>query len=286
LYEWGWKNGKRGTPRAFSQRLWLGEDDIAGQTLLIYPEQGLGDFIQFCRYVPMAAALGARVILETPAALAALVSTLQGDFTVIEEGRRLPVFDLHCPLMSLPLAFRTTLDTLPAGSPYLHADDGRRARWRELLGQKTGPRIGVVWSGNPRHNKDHERSIPFVLMQPLFNLTMEFHALQNDIRAGDLESVSRCRNLRLHREGLTDFAETAALVQEMDVVIAVDTAVAHLAGALGKDVWILLPFSPDYRWMLDRLDSPWYPTAKLFRQRAVGEWEGVVADVAARLKRL
>lgn len=285
LYEWGWQNGKRGTPRNFPQRRWLGEDAIAGKVLLIHPEQGLGDFVQFCRYVPLAAALGARVVLETPSALVPLVSTLDGDCTVIEKGQRLPAFDLHCPVMSLPLAFKTTLATIPATVPYLRADEEKCALWRQRLGAKGKPRIGIAWSGNARHNNDHQRSIPFALLQPLFSLPVEFHALQNEIRANDAAVVARCMQLHSHQAELTDFAETAALIEAMDVVLAVDTAVAHVAGALGKEVWILLPFSADYRWMFNRSDSPWYPTARLFRQPAPGDWQSVIAAVTANLTR-
>ena len=286
LYESGWKNGKRGTLRTFPQPLWLGEDAIEGKSLLIHPEQGLGDFIQFCRYVPMAAALGARIVLETPPSLVSLASTMRVDFTVIAKGNSLPACDLHCPLMSLPLAFKTTLEALPAAVPYLYADEEKRLRWRRRLGEKSRPRIGVAWSGNARHKNDHKRSLPFDLLQPLFHLPMEFHSLQNDIKASDLALVSKCGDMRLHQTELLDFADTAALIQEMDVVISADTAVCHLAGALGKAVWIMLPFAPDYRWMLNRSDSPWYPTARLFRQPAIGDWPSVIEEVAVNLQTL
>jgi tetratricopeptide (TPR) repeat protein len=269
--------------RKFSQPLWLGDAPLTGKTLLLYGEQGFGDTVQFCRYAPMAAALGAKVILEVPAALLALVSTLRGDFTFVAAGRPLPDFDLQCPMMSLPLAFKTELDTIPADIPYLFADPIRRERWRSRLGPRTRPRIGLVWSGKPGLRPDLTRSMPFRHLLGLSGLPFEYHCLQKEIRETDRAALSDVPQIKTYTDELADFADTAALIAEMDLVISVDTSIAHVAGALGKPVWILLPWAGEWRWLLDRGDSPWYPTAELIRQTRMGDWDGVVADVSARL---
>jgi hypothetical protein len=264
--------------------LWLGHQTIVGKTLLIYAEQGLGDVIQFCRYATTVEALGAKVIVEVPAPLVPLISTLKGNFTIVEQGKPLPAFDLQCPVMSLPLAFKTSVATIPAEVPYLYADSGKQKVWQERLGNKTRIRVGLVWSGTKDHKNDHNRSIPLKLMKPLMRLPIEFHVLQKDIRSEDAVVLSQLKKMYSHQAELHDFSDTAALVQEMDLVISVDTSVAHLAGALAKSVWILLPFMPDYRWMLDRADSPWYPTATLVRQPAIGDWTSVILEITKRLE--
>jgi tetratricopeptide (TPR) repeat protein len=284
LYEWRWKGESRNHVRHFSQPLWLGQPTLAGKTLLIWPEQGLGDFIQFCRYAKMAEESGATVVLETPASLVPVVSTLKGNFTVVATGDPLPAFDFHCPVMSLPLAWQTTVETIPATDQYLYADPGKQAAWRERLGNKTRPRIGLAWSGSTDHKRDRHRSVPFELLEPLWKLPIDFHVLQKEIRADDVSRLAMLDQVSVHNEELTDFSDTAALIQEMDLVISVDTSVAHLAGALGKPVWILLPFKPDYRWMLGRADTPWYPSATLMRQPSIGDWPGVMAELMANLK--
>lgn len=267
----------------FSQPLWLGDQPIAGKTILIYPEQGMGDFMHFCRYVSLLEADAAKVILEVPSALISVISTLKGNFTLVEQGKPLPDFDLHCPIMSLPLAFKTSLATIPAEIPYLYADSQKRQRWRDLLGHQTIPRVGLVWAGSIGHKQDYKRSIPVQELQALLSLPMEFHALQKELRNDDLFLLGKYPQVHLHHNELTDFSDTAALIAELDLVISVDTSVAHLAGAMAKPVWILLPFAPDYRWLLERNDNPWYPTATLFRQTASGDWNGVIAEVSAKL---
>lgn len=284
LYESGWHNGQRGLARNLRQPLWLGQEDIQGKTLFIYPEQGWGDFIQFCRYVPLLQERGARVILETPATVAALLATLPGQHVAVEPGGRLPEFDLHCPVMSLPLACKTTLQTLPAQAPYLRADEGRRAVWRQRLGTRSRTRVGLAWSGAIGHQNDARRSMALTMLEPLLALPLEFHALQKELRPGDAATLSRLAKVRAHQTQLTDFAETAALIQELDLVICVDTCIAHVAGALGKAVWIMLPFAADHRWLQDRSDSPWYPSARLFRQKTAGDWGGVVEALVRELE--
>jgi tetratricopeptide (TPR) repeat protein len=285
LYEWRWKGPRKDSIRRFSQPSWLGDRSIAGKTLLIHAEQGLGDTIQFCRYVPMVEALGAHVVLEVPSPLVSLISTLKGRFRLVEQGGPLPAFDLHCPIMSLPLAFKTQVETIPSTTPYLFADEARVHAWRDRLGPRARPRVGLVWSGTRDHKNDHNRSIPLRLLAPLCELPIEFHALQKEIGPEDKAVLANFESLRSYDADLHDFADTAALVHEIDLVISVDTSVAHLAGAMGKPVWILLPSAPDFRWMLDRSDSPWYPTATLIRQPAPGGWSTVISEVARRLAR-
>jgi hypothetical protein len=231
----------------------------------------------------MAAALGAKVILRVPAGLITLMRTLKGDFTLIAHDDPLPACDLCCPLMSLPLAFKTTVETIPSQVPYLSVDPRRRGRWRRRLGPKVKPRIGLAWSGNPGHINDSNRSMPLRALAPLLELDFEYHSLQPETRTEDQAALAAFDRLRTHQDELHDFADTAALIAELDLVISVDTATAHLAGALGKPVWIMLPYSPDFRWLLSRSDSPWYPTARLFRQESRGNWEGVMESVCFAL---
>jgi Flp pilus assembly protein TadD len=285
LHEWRWESGPlKGFARNFLQPLWLGEHSIAGKTILLHYEQGLGDTIQFARYVPMVEALGATVILGVPSNLVSLLRTLQAKFTLIAEGDALPEFDLHCPLMSLPLAFNTTVDSIPTSVPYLAADAQKQNEWRERIGRKVRPRIGLAWSGNPQHENDHNRSMALRTLEPLLHLDCEYHALQKEFRTEDRAALAEFTQIRTHEHELNDFADTAALVAELDVIITIDGAVAHLAGALGKAVWILLPRNSDFRWLTARSDSPWYPTAQLFRQRNLGDWKDVIAEVSSELR--
>ncbi|HLH93695.1 MAG TPA: tetratricopeptide repeat protein [Xanthobacteraceae bacterium] len=259
--------------RKLARPLWLGDRPLAGKTILLYAEQGYGDTIQFVRYAPRVAALGARVVLEVQAVLARLLAASL-PVEVVAHGRPLPEFDLQCPLMSLPLALRTTLSTIPADIPYLAppaekaqaappADD--RAPGRPL-------RIGIAWAGDPLHKNDLNRSLQLAKLRPLFDLPqIEFTGLQQEISAGDAELAHALPQLSLAGP-FADFAATATAIAPLDAVIAVDTAVAHLAGAIGKPLFLLLPYGADFRWLRGRSDSPWYPTARLFRQHAFGDW--------------
>jgi tetratricopeptide (TPR) repeat protein len=284
LDEWRSKSPWAAEPAAKpEQPLWTGEQPIAGRTLLVHYEQGLGDFVQFCRYVPMVRALGAQVIVEAKKRLLPLLTTLEGDYVFIERGSAFPDFDFYCPVMSLPRAFKTTLETIPAKVPYLFADRGKQIQVEARLGAKTMPRIGLVWSGNPGQKADPFRSIPLRLLAPLFDLPFAFHSLQKEIRPGD-EAIMEAFRIVPHQDEQNDFSDAAALIACMDLVVTVDTAVAHVAGAMGKPVWILLAWMADWRWLLDRADSPWYPTARLFRQHTAGDWAGVIDDVTGRLR--
>jgi tetratricopeptide (TPR) repeat protein len=274
--------------RTFAQPAWNGED-VAGKTFLIHTEQGLGDTIQFVRYAPMLAARGARVIVECPPDLADLLRTVKGVAEVIARPKPLPPFDVHAAVLDLPRLFGTTLETVPADVPYVAADPTRADKWREELSSDViprGPRVGLVWSGNPKHANDRNRSIPLREFEPLAALTnINFFNLQKGPAAGQMSDSTLTLKLIDHTAKLHDFADTAALISQLDLVIAVDTSVAHLAAALGKPVWVLLPKVADWRWMLERPDSPWYPTMRLVRQSTAGEWADVVGEVTAELKK-
>jgi len=262
--------------------IWDGQESLRGKSILLHAEQGLGDTIQFARYVASIERLGASVILEAQKPLVRLLTSLQATSTVIVQGNRLPEFDFHCPLMSLPLAVGTTLNTIPAENPYLYADPENRKAWQKRLGPKPKPRVGLIWSGAVGHANDKNRSIPLEMLATLLKLDCEYHSIQKGLREGDAECLAKS-GIISHDGGLQDFLDTASLVMEMDVIISVDTSVAHLAGALGKRVWVMLPFVPDWRWMIEREDSPWYPSARLFRQPAIGDWQSVIERVKIEL---
>jgi hypothetical protein len=255
---------------------------------LIHTEQGLGDTIQFIRYAPLLAARGARVIVECPPDLADLLRTVAGVADVVPRPNPLPPFDVHAAVLDLPRLFGTTLATVPANVPYVTADPARGQKWfakvTSSISVPPGPRVGLVWSGNPKHANDRNRSIPLRAFEPLAALThVTFFNLQKGPAAGQMSDSTLTLKLIDHTAKLHDFADTAALIAHLDLVITVDTSVAHLAGALAKPVWVLLPKVPDWRWMLDRADSPWYPTMRLFRQDAIGDWAGVVRQVKEEL---
>jgi tetratricopeptide (TPR) repeat protein len=288
-YEWRWKTGAfAGHPPQPKAPLWLGEVPIAGTTILLHAEQGFGDTIQFIRYAPLLAGRGAKVISEVQPELQPLLSenVMLGDIRVTAAGEPRPAFDLHCPLLSLPLAFGTRPDTIPAAVPYLAASAERQAYWRDRL-PPGRLRAGFVWSGQSSHKNDSNRSIALPRLSALFeNPKVRCFSLQRDLREADDEALRDLPNLIHLGDELRDFADTAAVISLLDVVISVDTAVAHLAGALGKPVMILLPYAADFRWMRDRDDSPWYPSAKLLRQPAFGDWDSVMARVADELRQL
>ena len=270
----------------FPQPRWSGDPDIAGKTILLYADEGLGDAIQFARYVPMVAACGARVVLGVQEALQPLLSGLSGVAQCVARSAALPAFDLYCPISSLPLAFRTSLDTIPAQARYLPPlPDHALQTWQDRLGARDGLRVGLVWSGNPRHANDRNRSVSLRMLTKILDVDAKFVSLQKDPKPEDRATLTGTGIIdwTMH---LTDFIETAALVSCLDLVITVDTSVAHLAAALGKPTWILLPYTPDYRWLLGRDDSPWYPTARLFRQTASRDYGGVLDRVRRELAAL
>jgi tetratricopeptide (TPR) repeat protein len=273
-----------GYPRP-SQPKWLGEEPIAGKTLLLCADEGLGDSIQFVRYVPMLVSRGASVILVVHDELCPLLPGMAGVSQCLpKSAETLPAFDLHCPLSSLPLAFGTRLDTIPVEKTYLPPPAADRVQaWEGRLGPHAKLRVGLVWSGNPKHNNDHNRSIPLRMLARILDVDATFISLQKDPRPDDKATLLERSEIVDLTQHLTDFAETAALVSCLDLVITVDTSVAHLAGALGRPTWILLPYTPDYRWLLDRDDSPWYPSVRLFRQDETRDYARVINRVRSEL---
>jgi tetratricopeptide (TPR) repeat protein len=286
-FEWRWENAQRlaiGEQRHAEQPLWLGEESIAGKRLLLHSEGGLGDTMQFCRYATTSAALGATVFLEVQPPLLGLLANLEGVSQLIGIGGTVPPFDYQCPLMSLPLAFKTTLDTIPAPAKYLHSDQDKVAQWHTVLGERKRPRVGLVWSGNPNNFIDHRRSIRLADWVARLPPEFEYYCLQKQVREADQAALESSPIFSFDDDSL-DFVNTAALCECMDVVISVDTSIAHLSGALGQRTWVLLSFIPDWRWLLDRNDTPWYPAMKLYRQKAAGDWNEVFDRVAADLRR-
>src|SRR5882724_7925729 len=279
LSEWRWQNTALGLQkRSLAQPLWSGAEPIEGKTILLYGDEGLGDAIFYCRYVPLLAARGARVIIEAEEPLRELMSGLAGVSRCVSKTEAAPEFDLHCPMSSLPLCFGTRLTTIPASTPYLRAP-ALSAKQLARLGVKDRPRIGLAWSGNPRHSNDRNRSIALETFSPLLDTDATFVSLQKDVRSDDAATLRGAPRLLDLGPSLKNLSDTAALIGALDLVISADTSVAHLAGALGVPVWILLPFVPDWRWLLDRDDSPWYPGARLFRQDDRREWPAVVGCV-------
>ncbi|MBV8403404.1 MAG: glycosyltransferase family protein [Gammaproteobacteria bacterium] len=281
-YEWRSRvrNAHLHVPRrARTSPRWLGAEPLVGKTIVIHAEQGLGDSIQFCRYAKPLAHLGAQVILEVDPSLTAVLSTLEGVAQVIPTGGALPEHDYHCPIMSLPLAFKTTLETIPAGGAYLRADERKVARWHNDLGARSAPRVGLVWSGNPHHTHDRYRSIALGELLEHLPSEYEYVSLQKEVREPDRLVLRQHAEVTDPTTRLTDFSDTAALCSCLDLVISVDTSVAHLSAALGRPTWILLPCYPDWRWLMARGDSPWYPSVRLYRQQRRCEWGTVLTRV-------
>jgi len=276
----------RGYPN-LSQPRWLGDGPIEGKTILVFADEGLGDTIQFARYIPMLAARGARVILWVDGLLSSLLSGLSGVARLITKSDPLPAFDLHCPICSLPLAFRTRPESIPLDVYLPRPSQAQVLAWENRLQTSLGPRrklrVGLTWSGNPNHWNDHNRSIRLQELSPLFDLDAAFVSLQKSPRPDDRAQLEPTGIVDLTAH-LTDLADTAALMSCLDFVISVDTSVAHLAGALGRPTWILLAYTPDWRWLLGRDDSPWYKSVRLFRQDARRDYAPVVARVREALQ--
>jgi hypothetical protein len=299
-HEWRWHrqlNSSIRERRDFPQPLWIGNAALSGKRIVLHGEQGLGDTLQFCRYVTDVAALGAHVILEVPRVLAALLSTLEGVSELVLDGEGLPEFDCYCPLMSLPLAFGTRLSSVPGRVPYLRADADKTESWRRRLGEKRALRVGLVWSGGFRPNQrevwsvNRRRNIPLRKLAILKHPAVEYFSLQKG-PAAESELAECLANgwdgpaVTDFSHELHDFSDTAALIEQLDLVISVDTSTAHLAGALGKPVWLLNRFDTCWRWLRDRTDSPWYPTMKIYRQASAGDWDEVIGRVREDLFQL
>jgi tetratricopeptide (TPR) repeat protein len=284
-HEWRWQTKEFGGPRAFRQPAWDGSS-LAGRTILLYSEQGLGDTLQFIRYAPLVKLRGGTVLVECQRPLVPLLSRSPGIDQLIAQGSELPPFDVQSPLMSLPRIFRTSLDNIPATVPYVFPDPQRLEHFQRQLSGRAF-RIGVVWQGNPDNPRDRERSFVLRCLMPIAMLP-RVQLLSLQVGHGGSQ-LSECASLFLITDLARDldessFTDTAAVMKSLDLVIAPDTAVAHLAGALAQPVWIALSHVPDARWLLDRQDSPWYPTARLFRQERPGDWAGVFARMAAALQ--
>jgi Flp pilus assembly protein TadD len=269
--------------RNFPQPLWNGSD-IEGRTMLLHAEEGFGDTLQFIRYAPFVVQRGAKVIVESQKELTSLLKNVNGIQDVISHGSELPPFDIHCPLMSLPRVFGTTLENIPAHTPYLSPAPSQVREWRERLQRDhSHTKIGLVWSGG---GLPFRKSCSLELFSPLASLQgISFYSLQKGSPAKQSKSAPEGMKLTDYTDELRNFSDTAAFIENLDLIITVDTAVAHLAGALGKKVWTLLPFVPDWRWLLNRDDSPWYPTMKLFRQPSLGDWRSVIAEIVDTLRK-
>jgi tetratricopeptide (TPR) repeat protein len=284
LFEWRWLRSDAGEKaRDFGVPPWLGEAPISGKRLLLHAEQGYGDTIQMLRYAPLLSRMGAQVEMVGPDPLLELANTVEG-LASPASSEGVVGFDAHTPLMSLPLALKTALDTVPGDVPYLKVPERAKAAWADRLPPSGKLKVGLAWSGNPDHRNDKNRSIAFAALAPLLEADAEFHSLQKDYRPGELQALKAGGRVKDHSAELQSFSDTAALIDRMDRIIAVDTSTAHLAGALGKPLTIMLPFSPDFRWGLSGPDTPWYPTARLLRQAKAGDWGPVIAEAAASLK--
>ena len=269
---------KKDYTNIIDNKKWLGEKKLTNKIIYIINEQGLGDYIQFCRYFPMLENLGAEIILNVPNSLKKMIKTLNVNYNHINNIEKLE-YDYNCYLMSLPLAFNTKINTIPNKTPYLFTPKDKKDYWMKKLGSKLTKRIGLMWSGNPQNENDHNRSMKLKDLINLFETPFEFHSLQIDYNEFDLSLMNKFKNLINHKDEIKGFDNTAGLIESMDLIISVDTSVAHLSGALNKPIWLMLPFTPDFRWLLNRDDSPWYPSMKLYRQEKKGDWDSVINKV-------
>jgi len=286
LYEWRWSEDEEfEIQKKFSQPLWLGQESLIGKTILLHAEQGLGDTLQFCRYAKLVAQRGGKSILQVQDGLVELLTTLQPGQEVISLTEQPTDFDFHCPLLSLPLAFKTRLNTIPAEQTYLSSDAHKRTFWSQRLGNKHKLRVGLVWQGSLVHKNDRNRSIALSELLERLPDAFEYVCLQSNISDADHNTLDKHQSIRVLDRPLADFTDTAALCDLMDLVISVDTSVAHLAGALGRPTWTLISHVPDWRWFLDRTDTPWYPSMSLYRQSSARSWQSVLETIETDLKK-
>ena len=287
-YEWRWRRaGMPDARRGNRGRLWLGEFPLGQRTILLSAEQGLGDSIQFVRYAPLLARGGAKVVLEVQPELKTLLGGIAGIESCYARGETLPACDVYCPLGSLPLALKTEPSTIPADIPYLRPDDAHLAKWRPAVEALPGKRVAIAWAGHARHPNDRNRSLDLKLLEPLFGIEgVSFVSIQRELRDDDAALLARHANVTHLGAGLADMADTAAVIALADLTIAVDTSVVHLAGAMSRETWVLLPYAPDWRWTLTGTHSAWYPQMRLFRQPAPGDWPSVIAETRDALLRI
>jgi len=280
-HEWRWRVPSLALrPRAFVEPAWLGADAPVGRTILLHADQGLGDTLQFCRYAPVIARLGAQVVLEVQRPLVPLLRGIEGVVAACAQGDALPPFDIHCPLSSLPLACATTIDRIPPPALGVVPTLEMRPRWRAALGAAGRPRIGLVWAGSPGNSLDPVRSMPAYHLHQILDLPdLAFFSLQRPLSPRDASLLDAIPPERRLGDAFADFVDTAVVLGALDLVLTVDTAAAHLAGTLGRRAWVLLAYGADWRWHVGRSDSPWYPSLRLFRQPAPGDWDGLMRDV-------
>jgi hypothetical protein len=298
-YEWRWKrSGMTDTRRGYNRPLWLGEFPLGRKTILLHAEQGVGDTIQFARYAPLLASGGATVVLEVQPELKALLGQIDGVTSCRARGEPLPPYDVHCPLGSLPLALKTHATNVPASIPYLQANPAWQDKWHDRIAPLPGKRVALAWAGQANHANDRNRSVDLKLLAPLLALEgISFVSIQRDLRGDDAATLANANVTHVGGD-LADMTDTAAVMTRVDLVIAVDTSVVHLASAMGRPAWVMLPFAPDWRWGLardpekwgpvfgqDRAQnkssdrSAWYPQTRLFRQPTLGDWPSVIAQV-------
>jgi hypothetical protein len=290
-YEWRRKVKRLyDADRQFEAPLWLGREPLQGKTILLHAEQGLGDTIQFCRYASELAAMGARVVLEVQAPLVGVLAGLRGVDQLLARGSQAGPYDYHCPLLSLPFALQTRLDTIPAAVPYLRPDPQLAHKWQQDMRDRQdtqnapGLQVGIAWSGNTAYSNNHRRSISLETLLAAMPQGANCWSLQKELSEEDQALIGRTGRVRCFAQN--DFVHTAAQISSMDVVISVDTSIAHLAAALGKPTWILLSSTPDWRWMSGRTSSPWYPNVTLWRQSSPGDWPPVLEQLSDALRRL
>lgn len=288
LYESRWRLDELvpHRPPPSGRSAWRGREPLAGKSILLRCEQGIGDTLQFCRYVPLVAERGASVVLEVQRPLVSLLADLPGLTRIVVQGARLPACDYECPLMSLPLAFGTRPASIPQPTAYLASDPAKVAEWRARLGPPTGRRVGLAWRGAALRADHRRRRVPLELLLEHLPREYDYVSLQKELSADEQRLVREHRCIADHGAEQHDFSDSAALCACLDLVISIDTSVAHLSAGLGRPTWILLPYSPSWRWLLDRTDSPWYRSAALFRQSRVDDWNDVYRRVAVELRAL
>jgi len=285
-FEWRWLDESTGLRKpSYNQPTWTGEQDLVGKKILVYGEQGLGDIIQFSRYAKRLSDLGAAVILEVPKPLHKLLQTLSGNIQIAGSGDVVNFFDYQCPLLSLPFAFKTSLTNLQDPGKYIFSEGSKLSEWRDKLGPKTVPRVGLVWRGNPLHKNDQHRSVELGDLEPYLPETVHYFILQKEVSYVDQRILESHPKFIFFKDGIRDFTDTAALVELMDLVISIDTSVAHLSAAMCQKTWILIPhFQTDWRWLLSRSDSPWYSSVRLFRQNTTKNWISSFEEINTNLK--
>jgi hypothetical protein len=262
--------------------VWTGQDNIQGQKLLVYAEQGFGDTIQFTRYLPLLKERAPHVLLAVQKSLLPVFEGMDCLSQVVDLNADFIDFDCHVSLLSLPHSLGTVMATIPQKPTPLHIAEGIVLKWKSILGHKTKPRVGLVWSGSATHTNDGNRSLPLLQLLAHLPESLEYIALQKEVRGSDLADLHASK-VKSFESDIHDFQDTAAICQQLDLVISVDTSVAHLSASLHCPTWIMLPLVPDWRWFLDREDSPWYPSVRLFRQERTGDWEQVMQSIQSAL---